>query len=216
MFGKIARRYDLANRVLSLGLDHGWRTRIGKILAGHDPKLILDLATGSGDLALTLARFCPKAEIVAADFCLPMLLEAKSKHVANLAAADGMRLPFAENTFDALTVAFGLRNMSSYAGAIREFLRVLKPSGLLLILDFSQPVPPLRPFYQFYLRNILPRVADALTGERGAYEYLGESIAAFPNGREMIALIEKTGGKNAAQQRLAGGIVSLYEASKAC
>jgi demethylmenaquinone methyltransferase/2-methoxy-6-polyprenyl-1,4-benzoquinol methylase len=214
MFGKIARRYDLANHMLSMGLDYGWRTRIARLVAVHRPQLVLDLATGSGDLALTLARHCPKAEIVAADFCLPMLAQARLKNVPNLTGADGTRLPFAENTFDALTVAFGLRNMASYEASILEFLRVLKPSGLLLILDFSIPQNVLKLPYRLYLRHFLPRLAGLLTGEKCAYDYLGESIEAFPSGKQMTDLIANAGGVAPVSRQLAGGIVSLYEARK--
>ncbi|MEO7932510.1 MAG: ubiquinone/menaquinone biosynthesis methyltransferase [Chthoniobacterales bacterium] len=214
MFGKIARRYDLANHVLSLGLDYGWRRRIGKIAAAHRPRLILDLATGSGDLALTLAKYCPEAEVVAADFCLPMLAEAKLKNVPNLTGADGTRLPFANDTFDVLTVAFGLRNMASYETALREFLRVLQPNGLLLVLDFSMPCNFLRLPYRLYLRHFLPRLAGLLTGEKCAYDYLGESIEAFPSGRQMTGLMEQVGGVASESRQLAGGIVSLYQARK--
>lgn len=215
MFGKIAQRYDLANHVLSLGMDYSWRRRIAKLVAQKQPRLILDLATGSGDLALELAKYSPQAEVVAADFCLPMLEQAKRKNVPNLTGADGTRLPFAEGTFDALTVAFGLRNMASYETAIREFLRVLKPGGELFILDFSMPGSLLRPAYRLYLRHILPHLAGWLTGEKAAYDYLGESIEAFPNGEAMTALIARRGGKAATATELAGGIVSLYRAEKA-
>ncbi len=215
MFGKIARRYDLANHVLSLGLDYGWRRCMAKLVAAHRPRLILDLATGSGDLALTLAKHCPEAEIVAADFCLPMLAEAQRKNVPNLTGADGTNLPFADDTFDALTVAFGLRNMVSYEDAIREFFRVLKPGGLLLVLDFSMPTHFLKVPYRLYLRHFLPRLAELLTGEKCAYDYLGESIEAFPSGKGMTGLISQSGGASPSSRQMAGGIVSLYQARKA-
>lgn len=214
MFGKIARRYDLANHLLSMGLDYGWRHKIGRELAALQPARILDLATGSGDLALTLQRYCPASEVIAADFCLPMLLEAKKKRVPNLVDADGTRLPFADASFDALTISFGLRNMVSYPAAIQEFLRVLRPEGRLMILDFSLPGGFLREPYRFYLRKILPSLAGWLTGEKSAYDYLGESIEAFPRGEEMCQLISSVGGKDADASELAFGIVSLYRAEK--
>ena len=214
MFGKIARRYDLANHVLSFGLDYGWRSRIARLVAQPRPQLVLDLATGSGDLALTLAKFCPQAKVVAADFCLPMLRQAQGKNVANLLAADGTRMPFAAETFDAVTVAFGLRNMSSYPFAIREFLRVLRPGGELYILDFSMPQNFLRAPYRLYLKKVLPQIAGWLTRERDAYAYLGESVEAFPSGHQMLNLLCEEGGINPSCRELAGGIVSLYRATK--
>ncbi|HEY5892920.1 MAG TPA: ubiquinone/menaquinone biosynthesis methyltransferase [Chthoniobacterales bacterium] len=213
-FSRIARRYDLANHVLSAGLDFGWREKVGRLVAAEKPSLILDLATGSGDLALTLARHCPKARIIGADFCLPMLQEAAKKHVPRLVCADGMRLPFANDTFDVLTVAFGLRNMSSYPDAVREFRRVVRPGGLVLVLDFSMPGPVLRPFYRFYLQKILPRIAGWLTGDRSAYDYLSESIEAFPRGRKMICLFEESDLNAPNRQPMAAGIVTLYTARK--
>ncbi len=214
MFSTIATRYDLANHILSMGLDYGWRKKIGRLVAAENPRLILDLATGSGDLALTLKEHCPSAEVVAADFCLPMLAEAQRKNVPNLTGADGMRLPFADGTFDVLTVAFGLRNMESYSAAAREFLRVLKPGGKCFILDFSMPGPLIRPVYRLYLRFFLPRLAGWLTGERQAYDYLGESIEAFPAGEKMTALLLSQGAINPLARQFAGGIVSLYEAER--
>lgn len=187
---------------------------MGRLVARENPSLILDLATGSGDLALTLAKHCPNARIIGADFCLPMLQEAAKKHIPRLVCADGMRLPFTNDAFDVLTVAFGLRNMSSYPDAIREFRRVIRPGGLLLVLDFSMPGPALRPFYQFYLRKILPRIAGWLTGDRSAYDYLAESIEAFPRGRKMTCLLEDSDLHAASRHPMAAGIVTLYSARK--
>ena len=214
MFGQIAHRYDLANHILSMGLDYGWRRKIGRILAGTGATNILDLATGSGDLAKTLAHHCPHAKIIAADFCLPMLAQAQKKSVPNLVAGDGMKLPFASGTFDALTIAFGLRNMSSYPDALKEFIRVLKPQGQLLILDFSFPENFIKIPYRIYLRHVLPHIAKILTGEKCAYDYLGASIEAFPSGQKMIELLKATGAHSAVAKPLAGGIVTLYQAEK--
>ena len=174
------------------------------------PKRILDLATGSGDLLLTLAKHCPGTEIVGADFCFPMLLQARAKGITNLVTADGTRLPFGNESFDVVTVAFGLRNMESWSGALAEMRRVLKTGGHLLVLDFSMPTGPLRLPYRLYLHHVLPFVAGMLTGEKGAYEYLGESIERFPAGARMKALFEETGLANATATKLSGGIVSIY------
>jgi len=210
LFGAIARRYDLANHLLSGGLDFFWRRQAARIVHAWTPKRILDLATGSGDVALTLRNHCPEAQIVGADFCVPMLHEARRKGSGPVAAADGLALPFATGIFDVVTVAFGLRNMASWPGALSEMHRVLRPGGHVLILDFSVPPPPLRWLYRPYLHRVLPWIAGVLTGERGAYEYLGESIEKFPSGQAMCQLLTSAGFTEPRAERLSGGIVSLY------
>ena len=143
-----------------------------------------------------------------------MLLQAQAKKVENLVVADGMRLPFEEDTFDALTVAFGLRNMASWPDALREMLRVLKPGGHLLILDFSIPGFPFRGVYRFYLHRILPFIAGLVTHEKSAYDYLGNSIEAFPNGTAMTQLMEVNGFLETTFEPLTGGIVTIYTGRK--
>ena len=210
LFGAIARRYDLANHLLSGGLDFLWRRRAARIVRGWQPERILDLATGSGDVALSLRCACPEAQIVGADFCVPMLQEARRKNSGPVVAADGLALPFAAESFDVVTVAFGLRNMASWPGALAQMHRVLRPGGHVLILDFSVPPAPLRWVYRPYLHHVLPWIAGWLTGERGAYEYLGESIERFPAGEAMCALLEEAGFASPSAEGLTGGIVSLY------
>lgn len=214
LFSSIARRYDLANHLLSGGLDYFWRRRAAQIVASWQPRLILDLATGSGDLALTLQKHCPEAELLGADFCHPMLVEAQKKGLQELVVADGMKLPFASDSFDVLTVAFGLRNMASWRGALSEMHRVLRPGGHLLVLDFSMPKGPWRFPYSFYLHRILPKIAGLLTGEKSAYEYLGDSIERFPSGNAMLELLLGAGFLKPVAEPLSLGIVSLYTASK--
>jgi demethylmenaquinone methyltransferase/2-methoxy-6-polyprenyl-1,4-benzoquinol methylase len=214
MFAAIARRYDLANHLLSGGLDFWWRSRAATLVRQWNPQSILDLATGSGDLALTIGRACPQALMVGADFCLPMLQIARRKGVTNLVVADALRLPFSAEAFDVVTVAFGLRNMVSWEEALAEMRRVLRPGGHLLILDFSVPHAPLRWIYRPYLHYLLPQIAGWLTGEKGAYEYLGQSIEQFPHGPAMCALLERIGFTEAAHEPLAGGIVGLYTAAR--
>ncbi len=214
LFGAIARRYDLANHVLSGGLDFLWRRRAVKIVRGWAPAHVLDLATGSGDLALAISKACPDAEVLAADFCLPMLLAAQRKGVARLVQADGMALPLPDAAFDAVTIAFGLRNMESLERALAEIARILRPGGHALVLDFSMPRAPLRGLYRFYLHRVLPRFARLLTGDRQAYEYLGASIEEFPAGTAMNAMIEAAGFADAKCEPLTGGVVSLYTARR--
>lgn len=214
LFGRIARRYDLANRVLSLGLDRAWRRRAAGIAGQWQPARVLDLATGSGDLAIAIGKVCPKASVIGADFCLPMLREARRKGVPALVQADGLRLPFSDATFDLVTIAFGLRNMESWQNCLAEMARVSSCGGHVLVLDFSIPGPPLRGLYRFYLHRVLPRLAALLTGARESYEYLGASIERFPQGDEMNAMIRAAGFEDAACRKLTGGIVSLYTARR--
>lgn len=214
MFSAISGRYDLANHLLSGGMDFFWRRRAGRIVQGWKPARILDLATGSGDLAVTLRAACPGALVVGADFCLPMLQVAQKKGVGNLVTADGLALPFADASFDVVTVAFGLRNMASWKGGLEEMWRVLRPGGHVLILDFSVPPPPLVWAYRPYLHHVLPRVAAFLTNEKAAYDYLGDSIEKFPCGPAMCALLEEAAFTQPVALPLSGGIVSLYTAAK--
>jgi demethylmenaquinone methyltransferase/2-methoxy-6-polyprenyl-1,4-benzoquinol methylase len=213
-FSRIASRYDLANHLLSGGVDVLWRLHAAKIVQEWSPSSILDLATGSGDLARTLQRACPNALLVGADFCEPMLQVARSKRLPNLVVADALELPFAPATFDAVTVAFGLRNMASWTGALAEMHRVLTPGGHLLVLDFGMPQPPLLGLYRFYLHNILPAVASLLTGERSAYDYLADSIETFPHGESMCERLRESGYTEPSHQPLLGGIAALYTATR--
>ena len=214
MFKRVARNYDLANHLLSGGLDFWWRRRASEIVRQWQPSQVLDLATGSGDLALTIARKLPEAEITGADFSPEMLEVARRKGLTKTVIADALQLPFAAESFDVVTVAFGLRNMADWAAAIRETARVLRPGGHLLILDFSLPTGALRPLYRFYLHRCLPWIAVCATGERAAYEYLGASIEKFPGGRAMCELLERSGFKEATAEPLSGGIVSIYHAGR--
>lgn len=214
MFGRIARRYDLANHLLSGGADFFWRRRAAKIIAAWGPRDILDLATGSGDLALAIQRRFPAATITAADFSPEMLEIARGKGVANTVVADALQLPFANASFDVVTVAFGLRNMADWDRALAEVARVLRDRGHLLILDFSLPTGALRPFYRFYLHRCLPLFASLVTGQKSAYDYLGGSIEKFPSGPSMLELVEANSFTNAAAEPLTGGIATIYSAQK--
>jgi demethylmenaquinone methyltransferase/2-methoxy-6-polyprenyl-1,4-benzoquinol methylase len=214
MFGRIARRYDLANHVLSGGADFLWRRRAGKIIESWRPKRVLDLATGSGDLALAIQRRLPEAKVTAADFSPEMLDVARHKGVRETVLADALQLPFEIESFDCVTVAFGLRNMADWNLALAEMSRVLRSGGHLLVLDFSLPTGALRPAYRFYLHRCLPLLASLVTGQRAAYDYLGGSIEKFPSGVEMVELIEKNGFGMASAEPLTGGIATIYTAEK--
>lgn len=215
-FSAIAPRYVVANHVLSLGIDVLWRRHTARVASEINPRRILDLATGSGDLAATLRSRCPEAEIVGADFCAPMLKEARKRNLPALVVADGLALPFADGVFDVVTVAWGLRNMASWSGAISEMRRVLRPGGRLAVLDFSLPTQPLlRSAYRWYLHRLLPTLGGWIAGDREAYRYLGESIERFPAGQAMCDLIQEAGFETVRAEPLMAGISSLYVADVA-
>jgi demethylmenaquinone methyltransferase / 2-methoxy-6-polyprenyl-1,4-benzoquinol methylase len=215
MFGGIARRYDLANHILSCGCDFRWRKRAAAIVASWGPHKIVDLATGTGDLALAIQKALPSAEIVGADFSEEMLAIARTKGVPETIVADALALPFADRSFDCVTIAFGLRNMENWSAALREMSRVLNPQGHLLILEFSLPrLSILRALYRFYLHRCLPFLGSFLTQKEHAYTYLGDSIEKFPGEEAMVRLIEANGFRNAVAEPLTSGIVMIYTAAK--
>lgn len=211
-FSRIADRYVVTNHVLSLGTDILWRKKVGKIVEKWQPVTILDMATGTGDLALQLQRDCPGARVTGADFCEEMLAHAADRGVQKTMVADAMNMPFDDDSFDVLTVAFGLRNMASWPDALKEMRRVIRPGGHLLVLDFSLPTGILRKPYRFYLKKILPKIAGLMTGEGDAYEYLAGTIEQFPSGEKMTDLIESSGYQNAQCKPLSFGIASIYTA----
>lgn len=213
-FARIADRYVLTNHVLSCGADLWWRRVVSARVRSWNPHRLLDVASGTGDLALEIQDRCPDCEVTASDFCAEMLAHAASRGVEHTIVADALHLPFGDSSFDVVTVAFGLRNMADYPAALREMRRVLQPGGRLVILDFSLPGGILRAPYRLYLHHVLPRLAGWLTGQRDAYEYLGGSIEAFPSGTAMEALLRDNGFTDPATTPLTGGVVSLYEATR--
>lgn len=221
MFSRIAGRYDAANRLLSGGVDLWWRRCLVKKVRRRSPADVLDLATGSGDVAFALARALPPStRIVGMDFCQPMLDEAIAKQPRQVNGAairflpgDGLALPVADASFDALTISFGLRNMADRHRALGEMRRALKPGGNLHVLEFSQPYRWFRPFYYFYLRRLLPRIAGWITGDRGAYDYLNNSIESYPDHASMSTELTRAGFKNVQVLRMTFGIVALHSAT---
>jgi demethylmenaquinone methyltransferase/2-methoxy-6-polyprenyl-1,4-benzoquinol methylase len=213
MFGGISRRYDLANHTLSCGIDLYWRERASNIVAAWRPAKIVDLATGTGDLALALQKKLPDAEITGIDFLPEMLELAQRKGVRRTILADAMNLPFPAGSFDCVTISFGLRNMQDCARALAEMSRVLRTGGHLLVLEFSLPRTALiRAIYRFYLHHCVPLLGSLLTKKKSAYDYLGESIEKFPSGNAMTTLMNASGFKDALHQPLSCGIATIYTA----
>src|SRR6266581_7196894 len=205
MFGSIAARYDLANHLLSCGIDFYWRKRAAEIVASWRPNKIVDLASGTGDLALALQKKLPGAEIIAVDFLPEMLELSKRKGVRQTVVADAMKLPFVDGSFDCVSIAFGLRNMEDWGEALREMSRVLRANGHLLVLEFSLPtISILRAIYRFYLHRCLPLLGSFLTGTKSAYDYLGDSIEEFPGGSAMCELMAGNGFSDATFEPLTG------------
>ncbi len=219
MFARIAGRYDLANRLLSGGVDLWWRRRLINAVRESTHRDVLDLATGSGDVAFALARRLPEAaNVTGMDFCQPMLDQAVIKQTRadapgkkiRFIPGDGLNLPCPDASFDALTVSFGLRNMADRHRALTEMHRVLRPGGRLHVLEFSQPHAWFAPLYYFYTRRILPSVAGWLTGDRDAYAYLNASIAAYPGHAAMTKELEAAGFQKVRAIRMTFGIVALH------
>jgi demethylmenaquinone methyltransferase / 2-methoxy-6-polyprenyl-1,4-benzoquinol methylase len=213
-FARIADRYVLTNHVLSGGMDIWWRKVVTARVKKRRPLRVLDVASGTGDLALEIQAECPQAEVIASDFCAEMLAHASSRGVLKTLVADALKLPFADGEFDTVTVAFGLRNMADYPAALREMARVLKPAGQLLILDFSIPDNCLRGPYRWYLHHVLPHMAGWLTGQKDAYEYLGGSIEQFPSGVGMTDLLDSCGFSSPSATPMTLGVVTIYEAQR--
>jgi demethylmenaquinone methyltransferase/2-methoxy-6-polyprenyl-1,4-benzoquinol methylase len=218
MFAGIAVRYDLLNHLLSGNIDKRWRQRVVRkimpILANPE-MLVLDVACGTGDLTLALASEA-RAKVVGSDFCRPMLSIAARKAESNLAGtpfieADALSLPFGNECFDAVTIAFGLRNLSSVDRGLVELRRVLKPGGQLAILEFSEPViPGFRQMFAFYFSTLLPRIGGWISGSRGAYEYLPDSVSRFPNQKKLAERMLESGFEAVSFENLTGGIAAIH------
>ena len=180
LFDDLAPSYDRLNRIFSLGMDVGWRRQLVTAVARQNPKKILDLACGSGDVAEMLQKALPKAQIVGLDFSRSLLTQAKDRGIAELAEADALKLPFADESFDAVTIAFGLRNFSDRQAGMREIARVLKKGAVFGLLEFSPPPMPWKIFWQLYLNHLMPLVAQGVARQGDSFRYLARSIAEFP------------------------------------
>lgn len=221
MFGGIAGRYDLLNHLLSLNLDASWRREAAREACRAPGEAVLDLCGGTGDLSVALARRPMRpASVVCCDFSHPMLARAADKFGRKGLAspcltveADALRLPFGDGRFDAVTVAFGVRNLADMAAGFREMRRVLAPGGRLVVLEFSRPTSPvLKRLYAFYLRTVVPRLGDGASGRSGPYLYLARTIAGFPEPDLLAGMIREAGFGAVGWRTMSGGIVCLHTA----
>jgi demethylmenaquinone methyltransferase / 2-methoxy-6-polyprenyl-1,4-benzoquinol methylase len=214
MFDGVAERYDLTNDVLSLGQTRLWRRAVARAVDARPGQRVLDLAAGTGSSSLPFDA--AGAHVVAADFSLGMLHVGKRHHPAlDLIAGDALRLPFADGTFDAVTISFGLRNVSDVDAALREMARVTRPGGRLVVCEFSHPTwRPFRTVYSGYLMAALPKVARRVSSNPDAYVYLAESIAAWPDQVRLAGRLSEAGWADVAWTDLTYGIVALHRARK--
>lgn len=221
MFDNISHQYDFLNHFLSLGIDKVWRKTAINTLKPFHPKQILDVATGTGDFAIQALSLNPD-KITGVDISEGMLAKGRIKVTARslnekveLLSGDSENLPFLENKFDAVTVAFGVRNFENLEKGLQEIYRVLKPNGHLVVLEFSKPkIFPLKQLYKFYFNAILPKLGRMISKDQAAYTYLPESVEAFPDGENFVSILTKTGFKNTACKSLTFGISSIYSGQK--
>ena len=208
MFDEVAARYDLTNTVLSLGQDRGWRRAVADALDLQPGQTALDLAAGTATSTVALAR--SGATVIGCDFSLGMLAEGRGRGVP-LVAGDALRLPFADGSFDAVTISFGLRNVADTDLALRELRRVTKPGGRLVVCEFSHPTwKPFRTLYVEYLMRLLPAVATRVSSDPSAYVYLAESIRAWPDQAALSTRLQGAGWSSVGWRDLTGGIVALH------
>lgn len=221
MFNNISAKYDFLNHFLSLGIDKLWRKKAVKMLAEIKPKRILDIATGTGDFAIESLKLNPD-EIVGMDISEGMLAMGREKmvkrkvdHIISMRLGDSENLPFEDNYFDALTVGFGVRNFENLEKGLAEMLRVVRPEGKLLILEFSKPKKfPVKQYYAFHSKYIIPFFGKRISKDEKAYAYLPESVAAFPEGQNFENILISLGYKNVKSTLVSGGIATIYAGTK--
>ena len=221
MFNSISGKYDFLNHFLSLGIDILWRKRAIRLLKKHQPKLILDIATGTGDFAIEALSLNPK-KIIGVDISEGMLSVGREKLIKKnltdkieLISGDSEFLPFEDNFFDAVIVSFGVRNFENLEKGLSDMLRVLKPGGKVVILEFSKPKSfPFKQIYQFYFQWILPKIGKLISKNHAAYTYLPDSVQAFPDGDDFLNILDKIGFQKNQCTPLTLGISSIYFGSK--
>ncbi|MCX8492156.1 MAG: bifunctional demethylmenaquinone methyltransferase/2-methoxy-6-polyprenyl-1,4-benzoquinol methylase UbiE [Cyclobacteriaceae bacterium] len=221
MFDTISGNYDFLNHFLSFGIDIGWRKKAIRLLEKNNPKLILDVATGTGDFAIQAMKLNP-TQVIGVDISEGMmevgrkkLVAKKLDHVIELRIGDSENLPFESNKFDAIIVAFGVRNFENLRQGLTEMLRVLKPGGRVVILEFSKPTAwYFKPLYHFYFKFVTPAVGKAFSKDSVAYTYLPDSVKAFPDGEKFVSILAQLGYKDTSCKTLTFGISSLYSGVK--
>lgn len=222
MFDRISPKYDALNHLLSLNIDKVWRRKTAKVVAKNHPKTILDLATGTADLAIALAKRNPQAKIIGMDISEKMMEIGKAKiakqgleNQIEVRFGDAAKLPFEDNSFDAVTVAFGVRNFENLDKGLSEISRVLKPNGHAVILEFSLPKRfPFKQLYHLYFKHILPRIGKWVSKDRSAYSYLPASVEKFPRPDRFLQILSDNGLKNNKKKAFSWGIATLYVAQK--
>jgi len=221
MFDDISDHYDFLNHFLSFGIDRKWRNKLVGLLATYHPDDILDVATGTGDLAISLSTLEPR-KIIGIDISDKMLEVGRRKisesgleKKITFRSGDAEKIPFSDQTFDAITVAFGVRNFEDLSLGLREMKRVLRPGGIMMILEFSQPSSfPMKQAYHFYSRFFIPLIGRKVSRHPEAYQYLPDSVAKFPSGKNFLDILSGLGLRNLRHYRLSMGIASIYMAEK--
>lgn len=217
MFDNISGKYDFLNHFLSLGIDKIWRKKAIRILHKYQPKVIMDMATGTGDFAIAALKLNP-TRIVGVDLSNGMLevgrkkmIKKKVSHLIEMVQGDSEKLNFENETFDAFTVGFGVRNFQNLDAGLGELLRVLKPKGVGLILEFSKPKKfPVKQYFKFHSKFIIPTIGRMVSKDKAAYKYLPESVEAFPEGQRFIDIMTDVGFKNVQSKIVGGGIATIY------
>ena len=221
MFNNISHKYDFLNHFLSLGIDKIWRKKSIQLLKSSNPKIILDIATGTGDFAIAALKLNPD-KVIGIDISTGMLEKGREKlkkkklnEKIELREADSENLPFEDNYFDAITVGFGVRNFENLEKGLAEMLRVLRPEKTAIILEFSKPKKfPVKQSFSFYSKVIIPTFGKLFSKDKRAYTYLPESVKEFPEGKEFVAILEKVGYKNVKTKLVSGGIATIYYGNK--
>ncbi len=221
MFDSIAPKYDFLNHFLSLGIDKGWRNKVAKMVKATNAQKVIDVATGTGDLAISIAKHCGDCKITGVDMSPMMLDIAKQKiqklslqDTINVSVEDALQMSFEDNSFDALTISFGVRNFENLDKGLSELRRVLKPNGDIFIMEVSTPNGILAAPYMFYFKTVLPAIGRMVSADHVAYSYLSKTVIEFPSGKDFVEIMQKNGFHNIKFKRLTQGIATIYYAKK--